>query len=194
MARFELEWIDKDADEGPLFRIGTKDIYSRERPGERVVRLKALHSPSMEYLEPAVRAFRELSEHWGAPIVYIIDPDVKKPPSASFLYEWSKAAWLNGSVDQSYMVMHNPVTHLLGRFVCRMFCQAGMPFEAILGERLLSEELDRLDLQIPWDDWSPVVSSTALARHGGFGDGPYGQLVMRLARRITGRGAAPPPR
>ena len=47
MADYKLEWINKEADQGPLFKIGPKDVYYREFAGERVVRLKAKHSPGL---------------------------------------------------------------------------------------------------------------------------------------------------
>lgn len=189
MAKYELQWIDKDAQEGPLFRIGSKDVYFRERPGQRVVRLRARHSPNLEYLDPSVRAFRELAEHWGAPAVFVIDPDLKKPPAARFLYEWSRAAWQNGSVDQSYMLMHNPFSHLLGRFVCRMFCQAGMPFEAVSGRAELDRRLDALELSVGREGFALNQAATALASRR-YGDGPYSQLVVRVARWLARGGRA----
>ena len=186
MSKFPLEWIDKNAEVGPLFRIGTKDVYSRDLAGGRVIRLAARHSPNLDYLEPAVRAFAEISAHWNAPVIFIIDPDVRKPPATQFLFEWSQAAHQNGSVDQSFMVMHNPVTQLLGRFVCRMFCQAGMSFEAILGEKNLAARLQQFDTQVNWADWSPrEAPTTALAVRRKLGEGAYGQLLRRLFKRRT---------
>ena len=183
MAKYELEWINKDADEGPLFKIGPRDIYYRERKGERVVRLAAKESPNLDYLTPAVEAFHELAEHWGAPIVFIIDPDVKKPPAAQFLFEWSRAAWQNRSVDQSFMLMHNPITQVLGRFVCRMFCAGDMPFEAILGQKALDERLDALDTAVGREGFTVEPLSTALATKRRFGEGVFGQLISRALRR-----------
>ena len=183
MGKFQLEWIDKDAEQGPLFRIGSKDVYYREFPGQRVVRLEAKHSPSLDYLTPAVEAFHELSAYWGAPILYIIDPDVKKPPSGQFLYEWSRAAWHNGSVDRSFMLMHNPFTQLLGRFVCRAFCAGDMPFES-LGKEELQERLDALDLSVNREGFELKPLSTALVPHRRFGEGAYGQLLARLLKRV----------
>ena len=188
--RYELHWIDKDAEQGPVFRIGDKDIYHRERPGQRALRLKAIHAPDMGYLDASVRAFAELSAHWGGPIVFIIDPDVRKPPAARFLYEWSRAAYANGSVDQSFMVTHNAFSHMLARLVLRMFAAGGMPFEAIQGEEALSRRLDELDLALPVEGFTPPRIETALAVRRGLGEGAYGQLVRRLVRRLRG---GPPP-
>jgi len=184
VGKYTLEWIDKNAEEGPLFRIGSKDIYYRERAGERVVRLAAKHSPNLDYLTPSVEAFYDLSEHWGAPVVFIIDPDVKSPPASQFLFEWSRAAWHNGSVDQSFMLMHNPVTQLLGRFVCRMFCAGDMPFEAIHGQAKMDERLSELDLSVGWKDFKLAPTSTALVLNRRFGEGAYGQLFSRMLRRL----------
>ena len=183
MAEYKLEWIDKGAEEGPVFRIGEKDVYYRERKGERILRLKARHSPNLDYLTPAVEAFHELSDYWGAPIIFVIDPDVKKPPAGQFLYEWSRAAWHNGSVDQSYMVMHNGVTRLLGKLVCRMFCAGDMPFEALNGESALDAQLDQHDTSVGWDGFKLRPLSTALVVKRRFGEGAYGQLLMRMLRR-----------
>lgn len=187
MSRYALTWIDKNAQHGPLFRIGDKDIYSRERPGQRVVRLRAVHAPDLAYVEPAVEAFATLAAHWGAPIVFVIDPDVRKPPAAQFLYAWSRAAFENRSVDQSYMVMGNPFTQMLGRLVCRMFTDGGMPFEALAGERALASRLDALELGCPRPGFSVAPPTTALATRRGLGEGAYGQLLRRLLRR----GSAP---
>ncbi len=186
MARYELTWINKHAEEGPLFRIGDKDIYSRPRKGQRVVRLAAIHSPNLAYVGPAVQAFYELAELWGGPVVFVIDPDVKKPPAAQFLFEWSQAAFNNGSVDRSYMKMGNPFTQVLGRFVCRAFTAGGMPFEAISGEKNLQAALDQLDLDLPVADWQLVETSTALVVRRSLGEGAYGQLVKRVFARLRG--------
>ena len=184
MGKYSLTWIDKDAEVGPLFRIGEKDIYSRERAGERIIRLKAIHSPNLDYLTPAVEAFHEISEHWGAPAIFIIDPDVRKPPAGQFLYEWSQAAWHNGSVDQSYMVMHNALTQVLGRFVCRMFCQAGMPFDAISGDKKMQKILDEANTTVGWENFELRPLSTALVAQRRLGEGAYGQIFARLFGRF----------
>jgi hypothetical protein len=185
MSQFELEWIDKDAVEGPIFRIGSKDVYVREHANQRVLRLCARHSPNLDYLRPAVEAFHELAEHWGAPIIFIIDPDVKKPPAGQFLFEWSRAAWSNGSVDQSFMVMKSPITQVLGRFVCRMFCQGEMPFEAVQGEQALQARFDTMDTSVGREGFSLQPLSAALVVKRRFGEGAYGQLLSRLFRRAT---------
>lgn len=182
MGKYELQWINKDAEEGPLFQIGSKDVYYRERAGQRVVRLRAKHSPNLDYLTPAVEAFHELAAYWGAPVIFIIDPDVKKPPAGEFLFEWSRAAWHNGSVDQSYMLMHNRLTQLLGRFVCRAFCAGDMPFEAIDREAL-DARLDATDTSVNQEGFELRPLSTALIPHRRFGEGAYGQLLTRLFRR-----------
>ena len=186
MAKYELEWINKDAEEGPLFRIGPKDVYYRERKGQRVVRLAAKHSPNLDYLTPAVEAFHELAEHWGAPVVFVIDPDVKKPPAAQFLFEWSRAAWNNGSVDQSFMLMHNSFTQVLGRFVCRMFCAGDMPFEAINGRAALDARLDAMDTSVGRAGFTLVPLSSALVVKRRLGEGAFGQLFTRVLRRARG--------
>ncbi len=184
MGKYELTWIDKDAEEGPLFQIGTRDVYYRERKGERVIRLKAVHSPNLDYLTPAVEAFHEIAEHWGAPVVFIIDPDVRKPPAAQFLFEWSQAAFHNGSVSRSYMLMHNALTQVVGRLVCRMFCQGGMPFEALSGQKQLDALLDDMDLSVKREGFEVRPISTALVTQRRIGQGAYGQIFTRLFRRL----------
>jgi hypothetical protein len=186
MGKFELEWINKDAEVGPLFKIGTKDIYSRDRPGQRIIRLAARHAPNLDYLTPAVEAFHAMAEHWGAPVIFVIDPDIKKPPAGRFLFEWSQAAHHNRSVDQSFMVMSGPFTQVLGRLVCRMFCQGGMPFEAIQGEKGLSERLSTMNTKVGWADFSVEDLSTALVAERRIGQGVFGQLFSRAFRKLRG--------
>ena len=190
MGKYALEWINKDAEEGPLFKIGDKDIYYRERAGERIVRLKAIHSPNLDYLTPAVEAFHALAEQWGSPVIFIIDPDVKKPPAARFLFEWSQAAHQNRSVDFAFMVMSGAFTQILGRFVCRMFCQGGMPFEAIQGEAAMSARLDTMNTAVGWEGFTVEPLSTALVPQRRMGEGMYGQIIARAFRRLKGGKAA----
>lgn len=196
MAGFELTWIDKHAEVGPVFRIhrpGWDDVYTREIPGRRVLRLRTVNAPPIEYVEPAVEAFRVLAEAWGAPIVYLIDPDVRRPPAARFLYEWSRRAYQDGSVDQSYMVMTNRVTRALGGLVCRMFVAGGMPIEAVVpGE--LDERLARLDLSCGRPDFACASGSTALALRRGLADDAFGQILLRAIRRLSGGGRDEQPR
>ena len=128
----------------------------------------------------------KLAVHWGAPIIYIINADVKKPPAARFLYEWSQAAWSNGSVDQTFMVMNNVFTKALGGLVARMFCAGGMPMQS-LSRKELDAWLDAADTASPRADWSIPALSTALVTRRGFGEGAYSQLLMRLLRRASGR-------
>lgn len=196
MAPPKLHWIDKNAHEGPVFRIGERDIYSRVYPGGRVIRLHAISSPGIAYVEPALEAFHALAQHWGAPIIYVIDPDVKQPPAARFLFEWSRKSFENGSVERSFMVMHNSITMMLGRFVCRMFTDGGMPFEALRGEDRLARQLADFDLSCPQTDFTLKPRTTALAVRPGIGDGLAGSLVKRLVKRLSGRsnsGSTPTP-
>ena len=179
------EWIDKDAESGPLFRVGP-DTYVRHRPDSRVVRLTTTHAPGLDYLTPAVEAFAACAEHFGAPIVFVLEPDVKKPPAVRFLYEWSQAAWLNGSVDQSWFLMHGPFSRFIGQVVCRAFCSGGMPFEAVAGHKALDEKLDEMDLSLAREGFALKGSSTALVTRRGLGEGPYGQLVARALRKVRG--------
>ena len=178
--KWQLEWIDKDAEEGPVFRIGP-DVYSRIRPGERVLELHAILSPGMNYLDAAVQGFGELAEHWGAPVVYIIRPDVKKPPAVRFLYEWSQTAYFNGSCDQTFMLTSNLFTQALGRFVIRSFTDA-MPTEAIQGRWALDQRLNEMDLACGREDFR--LKSMALVAGGEGQTGAFGQLFRRLVKRL----------
>ena len=178
--KWQLEWIDKDAHEGPVFRIGP-DVYSRIRPGERVLENHAILSPGLNYLDAAIQGFSELAEHWQAPVVYIIRPDVKKPPAVRFLYEWSQTAYFNGSCDQTFMLTSNLFTQTLGRFVIRSFTNA-MPTEAIQGRWALDQRLNTMDLTCGRDDFR--LKSTALVPVNEAQTGAFGQLFRRVIRRL----------
>jgi hypothetical protein len=178
--KWTLEWIDKDAHEGPVFRIGP-DIYSRIRPGERVLELHAILAPGMNYLDAAVLGFKELAEHWQAPVLYIIRPDVKKPPAVRFLYEWSQRAFYNGSCDQTFMLTSNVFTQTLARFVTRSFTDA-MPTEPIKGRWLLDQRLNELDLSCGREGFR--LKSLALVTQHDPQHGAFGQIVRRIIRRL----------
>jgi hypothetical protein len=180
--RWTLEWIDKDAHEGPVFRIGP-DIYSRIRPGERVLELHAILAPGLNYLDAAVQGFQELAEHWQAPILYIIRPDVKKPPAVRFLYEWSQRAFFNGSCDQTFMLTSNVFTQTLSRFVIRSFTDA-MPTSAVQGRWALDQRLNELDLSCGREDFK--IKSLALVPVGEVQHGAFGQLMRRILGRFSG--------
>jgi hypothetical protein len=181
-----LVWIDRDAREGPVFRIGP-DVYTRERRDQRVLRLKAIQAPGVSYVAPAVEAFREVAAVWRAPIVFIIDPDVRKPPAVEFLYRWSEAAYANGSVDQAYMLAHNAFTFQLCRFVSRAFTDT-MPCRAMRGEAAWDAHCRTLDLSCERPDFALKETSTALV-HAGANTGAIGQLVRRVLRRGWSRAA-----
>jgi len=179
--KWQLEWIDKDAHEGPVFRIGP-DVYSRTRPGQRVLENHAILSPGLDYLDAAVQGFRELAEHWQAPVLYIIRPDVRKPPAVRFLYEWSQTAYFNGSCDQTYMLTSNVFTQTLGRFVVRSFTDA-MPFEAVQGRWALDQKLNSLELSCGREGFR--IKSLALVPAGEPQHGAFGQLLNRFLRRFS---------
>ncbi len=181
VANLTLEWINKDAVQGPVFRIGP-DVYSREWAGARVVRLDAKVSYTAEQADLPIRAFKELAEHWRAPIVFIIDPDLSKPPAVQFLYRWSLHAYANGSVERSFMAVKGPLQKWMAGIVLRAFSSAEMPFEA-LTEGELSARLAGLDLSCGREGFATREMTTALALRGE--DDAFTQLAKRVLRKIT---------
>ncbi|MDP6944261.1 MAG: hypothetical protein QF464_08935 [Myxococcota bacterium] len=178
--KWQLEWIDKEAHEGPVFRIGP-DVYSRLRPGQRVLELHAILAPGLNYLDAAVEGFREVAEHWKAPVLFIIRPDVRKPPAVRFLYQWSQSAFYNGSCDQTFMLTSNFFTQTLSRFVIRSFTDV-MPTEAVQGRWALDQRLNEMDLACGREDFR--IKSMALVPAGQARDGAFTQLLRRLVRRL----------
>jgi len=176
----QLEWIDKDAEEGPVFRIGP-DVYSRIRPGQRVLELHAILAPGLNYLDAAVEGFREVAERWQAPVVFIIRPDVRQPPAIRFLYQWSQTAFYNGSCDRTFMLTSNLFTQTLSRFVIRSFTDA-MPTAAIQGRWALDQRLNEMDLSCGREGFR--IQSMALVPAGQAQDGAFSQLLRRLVRRL----------
>ena len=184
MGKYKLEWIDKEARIGPVFRIN-RDVYSRDREDQRVLRLNAVESYSVEGVEPAVEGFYELAKIWGAPIVFVIQPNLMKPPAGRFLFEWSRRAFNNNSVDQSYLLGTNTLTKWMGRVVLRVFTDSGMPFEAINGEAELQRRLHATDLTCPRAGFEVVEPNTAMVLHGGGPTTLMGSILSRLRRRVS---------
>jgi hypothetical protein len=184
-SKYTLEWIDKEAKAGPLFRIN-RDVYSRDRENERVIRLNAVESYSPAGVEPAVEGFYEVAKTWGAPIVFIIQPNLAKPPAGRFLFEWSRQAFENRSVEMSFMRTNNRLSQWMGRVVLRTFTDTGMPFEALRGEDALQARLSKLDLSCPKEDFQVAEKTTALVRYQG-APTLLGSIMSRIKRRLTGR-------
>ncbi len=187
----EWSWIDKDAVEGPLFRVGP-DTYVRDRPHSRVIRLTTTYTPGLDYIQPAVEAFAAVSQHLGAPLLFVLQPDVKRPPPVQFLYEWSRAAFANGSVEQSWFLMGGRLSRVVGQVVCRAFVSGGMPFSSLGGRAELDALLDTLDLSCNRPGFAVAPTTTALATRRSFGQGAYGQLMVRLWRRARRNSDAHP--
>lgn len=188
----DWSWIDRDAHEGPIFRVGP-DTYVRDQPGGRVIRLTTTYAPGLDYIQPAVDAFAACAEQLGAPLIFVLEPDVKKPPPVRFLYEWSRMAYENGSVDRSWFLMRGRLGRMVGNVVCRAFVAGGMPFSALGSRAELDAILAAEDLSCGREGFALRPTTTALAVRGGLGDGAYGQLVRRMLRRLRGKGEQPRP-
>ncbi len=184
MGKYKLEWIDKEATVGPVFRIN-RDVYSRDREDQRVLRLNAVESYSVDGVEPAVEGFYELAKVWGAPVVFIIQPNLLKPPAGRFLFEWSRRAFNNNSVERSYLLGTNTLTKWMGRVVLRVFTDTGMPFNAVNGEADLQKQLSVLDLRCPQEGFEVLEPSTAMVLHGSGPTTLMGSILSRLRRRLS---------
>lgn len=185
--RYQVEWIDKNAEQGPIFKVG-RDVYERPRPGQALIWLKGKESYPGRVAPEIAQAFTECAQAWGAPITYVIEPNLAKPPAARFLFEWSRSTWSNGSVEHCYMKTSNTLTRWMGRVVLRLFTDGSMPFEAIEGEGPLQARLDARDLSCPRAGYTPPSSSTALVLSGGAPDTLMKSLVRRAARRLGIKG------
>ena len=177
---WKLEWIDRDAEYGPLFRIGP-DVYRRSRANGRVIVLDAVLSPGLDYLDAAVEGFRTMAEHWKAPIIFVIRPDVRKPPAARFLYAWSQECFHNGAVERTYFLAMNAFNRVLAQFVARAFT-SDMPTIAVNGEAELDRLLDTFDLAVNQDGFE--LKTRALVALGEDRKGAFEQLFQRLLRRL----------
>ena len=186
MSKYTFEWIDKKAEFGPVFRIN-RDVYSRDRHNQRVLRLNAVESYSTDGIEPAVQAFYELAKEWGAPIVYVIQPNLMKSPAGRFLFEWSRRAYENKSVEKSYLLATNTLTNWMGRVVLRIFTDTGMPFKAIKGEAALQSELNAQNLDCPQEGFAVEEASTAVVLHTSRTPSLVGSILSRLRRRLSGK-------
>jgi hypothetical protein len=181
--KYELTWIDVNAEVGPLFKLG-RDVYERERPGERLIRLKAVESYPGSIAPAAVEAFTECARAWGAPVVYVIEPNLAKPPAAKFLFEWSRTTHGNGSVEQCFLKTTNLLTRWMGRVVLKLFTDGSMPFEAIEGESALQARLNTLDLSCPQEGFEIVDPGSALVLHSEAPPSMMRSILRRAARRL----------
>ncbi len=182
--RFALRWIDKNASQGPLFQLG-RDVYERELAGGRLVRLKAVESYPAHVAPAAIEAFTELARTWGAPVVFIIDPNLLKPPAVRFLFEWSRSTHQSGAVERSFMKTSNAVTHVMGKVVLRVFTDGAMPFEPIQGEEALQRRLAAMDLTCPQPGFSLKVPGAGLVLSGDTPPSLLSSLLRRAARRLS---------
>ncbi len=187
MAKYELTWINKNAEEGPVFQIG-RDVYHRERAGKALIRLPAVESYPGRVADTAIEAFTTCAREWGAPITFIIEPNLSKPPAARFLFEWSRTTYANGAVEQCYMKTSNTVTRLMGKVVLRLFTDGSMPFEAIEGEEALQNKINTLDLSCPREGWVAPATGQAMVLASEAPPSLMRSLFRRAARRLGLRG------
>ena len=187
--RYAFEWIDRDARQGPLFKIG-RDVYERARPGERVIRLRAVESYPAHVAPVAIRAFADMARTWGAPVAFIIDPNLMKPPAVRFLFEWSRTTHAMGAVDCAFMKTGNAVSNIMGRLVLRVFTDGAMPFQAIQGEEALSRRLSAMDLTCPRPGHQVIEPTTAMVRAEDAPPGLLRSIFQRASRRISGKRSA----
>ncbi len=180
--RYPLSWIDRDAESGPIFQVG-RDVYERAVPGGRVIWLEALETyPG--YVAPRIaEAFGQCAEAWGAPIVFVIDPNLLKPPAVRFLFEWSRTTHSQGSVEQCFMKTSSLLTQWMGRIVLRVFTDGSMPFRAVQGDEAMRETLDQLDLAAPQPGFELRGPTTALVPAGQGPQTLLGSIVQRAVRR-----------
>jgi len=182
MSRYELEWLKPEVEQGPVFKIG-RDVYERPIAGGRLIRLHAVESYPSHVAPTAIGAFRECAKAWGAPIVYIIDPNLLKAPAARFLFEWSRTTHAEGTVEQCFMKTSNILTKMMGKIVLRMFTDGSMPFETVSSESALETRLAQLDLTSPQDGFTMTEPSTALVHAGQHREGLLRNILSRAYRR-----------
>lgn len=183
MAKYDVTWIDKDAQEGPIFQCG-RDVYARPRPGQALIWLEAVESYPGRVAPAVARAFAECAEAWKAPITFVIEPNLAKPPAARFLFEWSRTTWTTGAVEQCYMKTSNTLTRWMGRIVLHLFTDGSMPFEALEGDDTVQKRLDTLDLSCPRAGYTPPSTSTAMVRSGDAPPSLMRSLLRRAAHRL----------
>lgn len=184
--RYELVWVDKNAEKGPVFKIG-RDTYEREFPGQSVIWLRAVESYPARVAPVAARAFSECAREWGAPITFIIEPNLAKPPAARFLFEWSRSVAANSAVERSYMKTSNTVSRFMGRLVLRLFTDGTLPFEAIEGQEAVETRLKTHELSCPRAGFKMPEPGTSMVLSGDAAPGLMRSLMRRAANRLRGR-------
>ena len=159
-------WIDKGAEEGPIFKIGEKDIYYRERKRARGS-LRAKHITSHRLLKPFT----------SCPSTGV------RGSSSSSTLTW-KATCSSSCMSRSGGLAQRKrrsVIHADAQRRDSTAWSAGlqdvlageMPFEAVNGNKELDAELDKQDTSVGWDGFKLRPLSTALVvkpvRRGAYG-------------------------
>lgn len=182
--RYAFEWIDRSARQGPLFRIG-RDVYERPHADQRIILLRAVESYPASVAPIAIQAFADMATTWKAPVIFIIDPNLLKPPAVRFLFEWSRTTFALGAVERSYMKTGSAVSGWMGRIVLRVFTDGAMPFRAIGGADL-DRELASMDLSCGREGFALASRSQAMVRAEDAPPGLLRSILTRASRRLSG--------
>ena len=95
------EWIDPDAEVGPVFRIGP-DLAVRD--GERTLRIRAQATPNAAYRCALEGAISDLVERWGGSIELILDFEGRGPPQPGQALGMCRSLAASGHVDRITLI------------------------------------------------------------------------------------------
>lgn len=121
-----LEWIDREADRGPVFRLGSDCGF---RDGDRQLRIRAMTSPTAEYNVAATEAVMSLSQLWGGPIELVLDFEGHGPPAAGEALALCQSLVASKAIERIVLLKKSWMPKFVVSAVVRVLSASGVPVE-----------------------------------------------------------------
>ncbi len=100
-ASLSIEWIDPDASQGPVFKIGA-DLAIRD--GENQLRICAQTTPNSAYRQQLESAIAALVERWGCSLELILDFEGRGPPQPGQALGMCRSLASSGHVERITLI------------------------------------------------------------------------------------------
>lgn len=121
-----LEWVDKKAERGAVFRIGVDRGF---RDGDRQLRICTMTSPSPEYNAAAMEAVEVLSAQWGGPIELVLDFEGHGPPAAGEAVELCKSLVASNTIERIVLLKKPWMPRFVVSAVVQVLSASGVSVE-----------------------------------------------------------------
>ncbi len=121
-----LEWIDREAESGLVFQIGSDRGF---RDGDRQLRIRTMTSPSAEYNAAAEAAVVALSVLWGGPIELVLDFEGHGPPAPGEAVGLCQALVASNAIERIVLLKKSWMPKLIVSAVVRVLSASGVSVE-----------------------------------------------------------------